>query len=107
MLDKITAFRNKPSEGSLVFKGERNLTERTAWILQAYNTYIAMSNNALRETSEFHKIEDATNHGSLEDIHNSVHILVGGGGHMSKIEVSAFDPLFWLRKCFFIISNTR
>ena len=67
-----------------------------------------MSNNVLRATSEFQKIEDATNYGSLEDIHNAVHILVGGGGgHMSEVEVSAFDPLFWLRKCFLIISNIR
>ena len=86
---------------------ERNLTERTAWILQAYNTYIAMSNNALRATPGLQKIEDATNYGSLEDIHNAVHNLVGGGGHMSGIDVSAFDPLFWLRKCFLIISNIR
>ena len=66
-----------------------------------------MSNNALRETRRFQKIEDATNYGSLEDIHNAVHILVGGGGHMSVVEVSAFDPIFWLRKCFLIISNVR
>ena len=66
-----------------------------------------MSNNALRATSEFQKIEDATNYGSLEDIHNAVHNLVGGGGHMSAIRLSAFDPLFWLRKCFLIIFNIR
>ena len=67
-----------------------------------------MSNNALRETPEFQKIKDATNYGSLEDIHNAVHTLVGGGGgHMSKIALSAFDPLFWLRKCFLIIFNIR
>ena len=93
---------------------ERNLTERTAWILQAYETFIAMSNNALRtvpklkkvkdatsrKASDFPEFTDATNYGSLEDIHNAVHNLVGGkGGHMSGIEVSAFDPMFWLRKC--------
>ena len=67
-----------------------------------------MSNNELRAISVSQKIEDATNYGSLEDIHNTVHNLVGGSrGHMSGIEVSAFDPLFWLRKCFLIISNIR
>ena len=60
---------------------ERNLTERTAWILQAYDTYVAMSNNELREN-----VKDATNYGSLEDIHNAIHTLVGGGGQMSSIE---------------------
>jgi tyrosinase len=34
--------------------------------------------------------------GSLEDIHNEIHDRVGGGGHMSALEVSSFDPIFWL-----------
>jgi len=34
--------------------------------------------------------------GSLEDVHNEIHDRVGGGGHMSSLEVSAFDPIFWL-----------
>ncbi|KAK1757866.1 hypothetical protein QBC47DRAFT_319522 [Echria macrotheca] len=34
--------------------------------------------------------------GSLEDIHNEIHDRVGGGGHMSALEVSAFDPIFWM-----------
>ncbi|KAK0657015.1 common central domain of tyrosinase-domain-containing protein [Cercophora newfieldiana] len=34
--------------------------------------------------------------GSLEDVHNEIHDRVGGGGHMSSLEVSSFDPIFWL-----------
>jgi tyrosinase len=34
--------------------------------------------------------------GSLEDLHNEIHDRVGGGGHMSSLEVSAFDPFFWM-----------
>ncbi len=34
--------------------------------------------------------------GSIEDVHNEIHDRTGGGGHMSSLEVSAFDPLFWL-----------
>lgn len=34
--------------------------------------------------------------GSIEDTHNSVHGLVGNGGHMNYPTVSAFDPIFWL-----------
>ncbi len=34
--------------------------------------------------------------GSLEDVHNELHDRVGGGGHMSALDVSAFDPFFWL-----------
>lgn len=77
---------------------ERNLTERTAWILQAYESYMAMSNNEFRTSEDGKPIEEAANWGSLEDIHNAVHDLLGGGGHMSSIANSAFDPIFWLRK---------
>ncbi|CCC07895.1 unnamed protein product [Sordaria macrospora k-hell] len=34
--------------------------------------------------------------GSLEDVHNEIHDRTGGNGHMSSLEVSSFDPLFWL-----------
>jgi tyrosinase len=34
---------------------------------------------------------------SLEDVHNSVHTAVGGNmGHMSELDYSSFDPVFWL-----------
>lgn len=73
---------------------ENNLTERTAWILQAYKTFPAMSNNRLRTGKAGE--EDRTNWGSLEDVHNAIHSLTGG--HMGSTEVSAFDPIFWLRE---------
>ncbi|KAG7292775.1 hypothetical protein NEMBOFW57_002817 [Staphylotrichum longicolle] len=34
--------------------------------------------------------------GSIEDVHNEIHDRTGGGGHMSSLEVSSYDPLFWL-----------
>lgn len=34
--------------------------------------------------------------GSLENVHNVIHDLVGGRGHMSSLATSAFDPLFWM-----------
>jgi len=33
---------------------------------------------------------------SIESLHDQVHGLVGQGGHMSYIDYSAFDPIFWL-----------
>jgi tyrosinase len=33
----------------------------------------------------------------LEDIHNNVHVWVGG--HMSDIPFAAFDPIFWAHHC--------
>ncbi|KAK8118433.1 uncharacterized protein PG998_003059 [Apiospora kogelbergensis] len=52
--------------------------------------------------------------GSLEGLHNLYHLLIGGncpklkdgypyvgrgGGHMSRVPVSAFDPIFWSHHC--------
>lgn len=41
--------------------------------------------------------------GSLEDIHGTYHLLIGGtggqnmtSGHMTRVPVAAFDPVFWM-----------
>lgn len=107
ILAQITAFRDKPAKWLGELDAERNLTERTAWILQSYKTYVAVSNNSFRATPGYKEVVDATNYGSLEDIHNAVHNLVGGGGHMSSVPVSAFEPIFWLRKYLVMISDIR
>jgi tyrosinase len=36
---------------------------------------------------------------SLESIHDSIHVDVGGSGHMGDPTVAAFDPIFWLHHC--------
>jgi tyrosinase len=33
--------------------------------------------------------------GSIEDVHNEIHDRTGGGGHMSSLDVSSYDPLFF------------
>ncbi|KAF3172813.1 hypothetical protein TWF225_004464 [Orbilia oligospora] len=35
----------------------------------------------------------------VEGVHDSIHGAVGGGGHMSYVAYSAFDPIFWLHHC--------
>ncbi|KAH6664723.1 hypothetical protein B0J14DRAFT_706472 [Halenospora varia] len=40
--------------------------------------------------------------GSLEGLHGDYHGFIGGqrfGGHMSRVPVAAFDPVFWLHHC--------
>ncbi|KAF4637552.1 hypothetical protein G7Y89_g521 [Cudoniella acicularis] len=55
-----------------------------------YKDFAAFSNHAW-ETN------DPSTFASLEDIHNSIHGDVGGNlGHMSELDYSAFDPVFWL-----------
>ena len=107
ILYKLTTFYNSPRGNAFPpLIPERNLTERTAYILQAYQTYNAMSNDKYRAGSK--KIEDAARWGSLEDIHNAIHNLTGGTGvpndrnaikgHMASVPHSSFDPIFWLRE---------
>ncbi|KAK3317933.1 hypothetical protein B0H66DRAFT_621379 [Apodospora peruviana] len=36
---------------------------------------------------------------SLEGVHNNIHGLVGGNGHMAFPESAAFDTIFWLHHC--------
>ena len=89
-----------------VLKPERNLTERTAYMLYAYQKFVSVSNNALVINKKDGRISDAPTWGSLEGVHNAVHMLTGGlskGGHMAQIPVSSFDPIFWLRGCFFLL----
>ncbi|KAL1639607.1 hypothetical protein SLS58_007807 [Diplodia intermedia] len=49
-------------------------------------------------TSALSDAPNATS-GSLEDLHGSYHVNVGGAGHMSRVPVAAFDPVFWLHHC--------
>ncbi|KAF3163079.1 hypothetical protein TWF788_001684 [Orbilia oligospora] len=39
------------------------------------------------------------NQDSIESIHDLIHGLVGGQGHMAIVDTSAMDPIFWLHHC--------
>ena len=71
-------------------KKGKNLTERVLFLLQSYDSFGPISSNY------FYKGQSFENWGSLEDVHNAIHVYTGGGGHMGDTEVAAFDPIFWL-----------
>ena len=74
----------------------RNLSERTAYIMKAYQRFGPMSYNKCPGTGG-DAAGKAEIWGGLEDIHNSVHGYVGGSpGHMSNPDIAAMDPIFWL-----------
>lgn len=63
----------------------------TAYCLNMMKNYKNIPGVATNATTPF-----AENSGSLEGIHGSYHVIIGGpGGHMSKVPVAAFDPVFW------------
>lgn len=105
----LNDFFNTPSTDLGLANGvrERNLGERVATILLSYERYGPMSHNKYRGSSSNPNTSNAEIWGSLEDIHNSIHGLTGGGGHMSFPSVAAFDPIFWLHhtQVSFICSN--
>lgn len=70
-----------------------SLRSNVSLILLSYTKFDAFSNNQWLRNGE------PGQYGSLEDLHNEIHDKTGGGGHMSALEVSAFDPVFWLHHC--------
>jgi tyrosinase len=55
-----------------------------------YHDYTDFSNEAWIPTV------NPEGYDSIESIHDQIHGITGGGGHMSYIEYSAFDPVFFL-----------
>ncbi|KAF7556599.1 hypothetical protein G7Z17_g1343 [Cylindrodendrum hubeiense] len=97
ILDEITPFTREVSRDLGV---ERNLRERVVYLIQSYEMFDQVSHN------KWDPKNNGRGFGSIEDIHNAVHGLVGGfgsdrqnrsrTGHMSRVPISAFDPIFWL-----------
>ena len=75
----------------------RNLTERLSYQLLSYQRFGPMSNNAFLPPGSNPNTANAEIWGSIEDIHNAVHVFCGGnGGHMGSTAIAGFDPIFWL-----------
>lgn len=68
-----------------------SLRSNVSLILLSYKDFDAFSNNEWRGSGQ-----PVGTFGSLEDVHGEIHDKTGGSGHMSALETSAFDPLFWL-----------
>ncbi|KAI9808406.1 MAG: hypothetical protein M1826_004170 [Phylliscum demangeonii] len=58
-------------------------------LFTAYHNYTEFSNKAWYPGG-------GGNYDSLESVHDQIHGLTGGGGHMSYVPYSAFDPIFYL-----------
>lgn len=71
----------------------KSLTERVYYLVARQNEYAAFSNTGYPAEKRNGSYD------SLESIHNEIHVLVGGNGHMSYVPFSSFDPIFWLHHC--------
>jgi tyrosinase len=90
---------------------EINLRERVLYLLQAYETFSSVSHNQWDPAREPDRKSGGPKvkslglgFGSIEDIHNSLHVLIGGSGtytgHMKHVPIAAFDPIFWLHHAY-------
>jgi len=67
---------------------------------QEQNIYNANRIFSITEWNPFSNHSSGTGSAnSLESAHDSIHVQVGQGGHMSSVPVAAFDPIFFLHHC--------
>lgn len=74
-----------------------NLREKVFGLLASYRSYGPFSNKQWNQGNP-------GQYGSLEDVHDTIHVEVGGSGstrndspgHMGIVPYAAFDPAFWL-----------
>ena len=68
--------------------------------LPQYKDYAIFSNKAVVHGKP-------TVFGSLEGLHDDYHGLTGGNGHMGRIAVAAFDPIFWLHHWYALSTHSN
>lgn len=91
-------YPNATSQNNLVAQQLDNsaasFRDRLYNLFTNYPNYTTFSNEAW--------IPDNNTEGydSIESIHDQIHGLTGSGGHMTYIDYSGFDPIFWVRTFF-------
>ena len=74
--------------------------QQPSWSQRIYNLFVLDKNYNFMDFSNemFNADSSSSQVDSIESIHNSIHTEVGGPnfGHMGVIDVSAFDPVFWM-----------
>lgn len=109
LVDSIDPYSRKVNTELPV---EGNLRERVVYLLKSYKVFDQVSHNQWDpdRVPSTDPGDDPTTagmgFGSIEDIHNTLHVLIGGQGRdslgrkregqMKHVSISAFDPIFWL-----------
>ncbi|MBE3049604.1 tyrosinase family protein [Candidatus Bathyarchaeota archaeon] len=71
-----------------------SLRQEVSLLLLSYKDFDDFSNSTWRRGTTTRPLT------SLESLHDDIHGRTGGsGGHMSSLDVSAMDPIFWLHHC--------
>ena len=83
----FTRRRPSPASGASSQNSVACTAMQSGFTTRRSQTYMALEQS---------KFDDFSS--QLEGIHNTVHVTVGGSnpsGHMSVVDVAAFDPIFW------------
>lgn len=73
---------------------------RIGWRQRVFALMASKADWGRASTAAYGVRTNRRNTDSYESIHDEIHGTVGGnGGHMSYLDVAAFDPLFWLHHC--------
>ena len=59
-----------------------------------YDKYLDFASTSPRKIDNG-RLPPGAPRGSLEALHNTYHASCGGEGHMARVPVAAFDPIFW------------
>jgi len=101
----LFAYTFKSSSSISTFAGDFSSYQKTLRSPSGGNSQNGVSDTAMqnsfitRRTATFNCFSETTYNdfsNAVENIHDDVHGRVGGGGHMSYVPYSAFDPIFWL-----------
>jgi len=68
---------------------QKNTRDRTYALLTFVETWEVFSNHTFTQ-------EHPTAYDSVESIHDTLHTVIGGNGHMGSPDFAGFDPAFWL-----------
>lgn len=76
------------SNASALQLGVRNIFDVNEWLdFSNHRTTTGTTSNGI------------SSHTSIENLHDSLHGLLGGAGHMGNPDYAAFDPVFFLHHC--------
>lgn len=78
---------NNAASSQAIANNQASLRSRIYNLLTNYPNFNSFSNEAANPGG---------NSDSLESVHDQIHSLTGGGGDMTYLDYSAFDPVFWL-----------
>src|SRR6266480_3220044 len=74
--------------------------QQPSWSQRIYNLFVLDSKYNFMDFSNelFNPDSSSSQVDSIESVHNSIHTEIGGPnlGHMAIIDVSSFDPIFWM-----------